>query len=417
MTDFVDANYLFKAYKRVRKHTHWKSSVKEYGINLLQNISDTQSDIRFLRYKPKSLYEFKIHERGRERLIKAHQISDRIIHRSLCDNVLFPEIRKRIIYDNYASLAKRGTSRALKRFMIMLQKAHKEYGDDAVVVLMDFSKYFDNVQHDIIKKEFSEFCSPDVMLVIDYYLKQFRIDVSYLTEEELKSFLAVPFNAIDYNMLPDDIKTGEKFIDKSVGIGGEPSQAIGVYYPYPVDNLVKIVLGVKYYGRYMDDSSFIAKDKQDALNKFELICDKCNELGIYMNRKKVMFKNIHDWITFLKINFKILESGRVIKKVSHAVFQREYRRLRKHRQMLDENRIEFENVLGSFRSVVGTYSKFHSGYKILHLQIYFNRLFKKELLEYEQRKRCKKTRAKSRDYKFTRTFNIEYKSTWRLEDD
>ena len=70
----------------------------------------------------------------------------------------------------------------------------------------------------------------------------------------------------------------------------------------------------------------------------------------------------------------------------------------------DENRIEFENVLGSFRSVVGTYSKFHSGYKILHLQIYFNRLFKKELLEYEQRKRCKKTRAKSRDYKFTRTF-------------
>ena len=71
MTDFVDANYLFKAYKRVRKHTHWKSSVKEYGINLLQNISDTQSDIRFLRYKPKSLYEFKIHERGRERLIKA----------------------------------------------------------------------------------------------------------------------------------------------------------------------------------------------------------------------------------------------------------------------------------------------------------------------------------------------------------
>lgn len=417
MTDIVDANYLYQAYKRVRKHTHWKSSVKEYGINLLHNISDTQYAYRGGKYKPKPLYEFKIHERGRERLIKAHQISDRVLHRSLCDNVLFPEIRKRIIYDNYASLENRGTSRALKRFMIMLQKAHKEYGDDAVVVLMDFSKYFDNVQHDRIKQEFSEFCSPDVMNVIDQYLKQFRIDISYLSDEEYKLFLEMPFNILEYNKIPDEIKTGNKFMDKSVGIGGEPSQAIGVYYPYPVDNLIKIVLGIKFYGRYMDDSSFIAKNKEDAVNKFNLICDKCTELGIYMNKKKVMFKKITDTITFLKIHFRLVENDRVIKKVSHAVFQREYKRLRKHRKMLDENRIEFENVLGSFRSVVGTYSKFHSNYKILHLQKYFNGLFKKELLEYEQRKRRKKTKIKSRDYKFTRTFNLEYKSCWGLEDD
>ena len=32
-------------------------------------------------------------------------------------------------------------------------------------------------------------------------------------------------------------------------------------------------------------------------------------------------------------------------------------------------------------------------------------------------KKIYETRAKSRDYKFTRTFNLEYKSTWRLEDD
>lgn len=417
MDKIVNANELWQSFKKVKKHTYWKSGVKDFQINILDNILDIQKEFNNKTYKPNPLFKFKIHERGRVRVIKAHNIRERVIHRSLCDNILFPEIRKRIIYDNYASLENRGTSKALLRFSIMMQKAYKEYGDNAVVVLVDFSKYFDNIQHNKIIEQFSCFVTNDELELLKLYLSQFKIDVSYLSYDKIEEFLKIPFNAVDYDLLPDNIKTGNKFIEKSVGIGGEPSQAIGVYYPHRIDNFIKIVLGLKYYGRYMDDSFFIAKNKNSALEIYHKLQKQCDDLGIFINKKKVMFKKIRENITFLKLNFKLLKSGKIIKKVNHLIIQRELKRLRKHRKMLDEKKLDFQDIYQSFRSVVGTYSKYNSGYKILRLQKYFNSLFSKEMLQYEQKKRRKETNFNSKDYRFTATFNIEYKRFRRLEND
>lgn len=70
---------------------------------------------------------------------------------------------------------------------------------------------------------------------------------------EYASCLDEVFNKLEYRKIPKSKLTGEKFMEKSVNMGDQLSQAIGIYYPHRIDNYVKYVRGIKFYGRYSDD--------------------------------------------------------------------------------------------------------------------------------------------------------------------
>jgi len=110
-----DANNLYRAYKVSVKSSKWK-----FMMNFLRYIFEIQDDLinRTLQNGPTQ--EFELHERGRIRPITSIQIRDRIVRHSLCDEVLLPEVRKHIIYDNCASIKGRGISQQRKRFEIHL---------------------------------------------------------------------------------------------------------------------------------------------------------------------------------------------------------------------------------------------------------------------------------------------------------
>ncbi len=57
------------------------------------------------------------------------------------------------------------------------------------------------------------------------------------------------FNKLEYRNIPKKKLTGKKWIEKSVNIGDQLSQVIGIYYPYRIDNYVKYVRSQKFYGR------------------------------------------------------------------------------------------------------------------------------------------------------------------------
>lgn len=115
-----DANNLYRAYKVSVKSSKWKESTQKFMMNFLRYIFEIQDDLinRTLQNGPTQ--EFELHERGRIRPIASIQIRDRIVRHSLCDEVLLPEVRKHIIYDNCASIKGRGISQQRKRFEIHL---------------------------------------------------------------------------------------------------------------------------------------------------------------------------------------------------------------------------------------------------------------------------------------------------------
>ena len=127
-------------------------------------------------------------------------------------------------------------------FEIHLHKYYQLYGNDGYILFGDFSKFYDNIIHEIAKRELLKLFNDDEFIdwLLTLIFKGFQIDVSYMSDEEYETCMIDTFNKLEYRNIPKEKLTGEKRMEKSVNIGDQLSQVIGIYYPYPIDNYVKI---------------------------------------------------------------------------------------------------------------------------------------------------------------------------------
>lgn len=152
----TDLNILHEAYLQCKKGVEWKESVQRYGMYELLNIADLSESLKNHTYRQKPFYEFDINERGKKRHIKSLHISDRVLQRALCDNILTPATKKYLIYDNGASVKGKGIEFTRKRLQAHLEKYYRRYGRDGYVLQIDFSKYFDNIDHKQVLRLFAK---------------------------------------------------------------------------------------------------------------------------------------------------------------------------------------------------------------------------------------------------------------------
>lgn len=264
-------------------------------------------------YKQKPFNEFIISERGRTRNIKALHIRDRIIQRCLCDYILMPRIQRYLIYDNGASIKGKGISFTRKRFAFHLNKYYEQYGSEGYILKIDYSKFFDSIPHDKVLEITQRFVDDSV-----------------------------------YDILADMIKSfGNEY---SLGIGSQISQVIGVYYLTTIDNYCKIVKGIKYYDRYMDDIVIIHHDKEFLNALLDEITNKSNDIGLTINAKKTGIIKLSHGFTFLQRKYKLLEDGTIICSLSPETIARERRKLKKYAKMLNNGIITYKDVCNYYKS-------------------------------------------------------------------
>lgn len=101
---------------------------------------------------------------------------------------------------------------------------------------------------------------------------------------------------------------------KSLAIGDQVSQICSIFFPTPVDNYCKIVRSIRWYGRYMDDSYIISNDKQFLHEMLDKITQIASELGIFINHKKTKIMKINHFFTWLKLRYKLTETGHLVVK-------------------------------------------------------------------------------------------------------
>lgn len=203
----------------------WKSSTQSYRFNIATNTRKTQLELLNGRYKGRGFSEFDLVERGKKRHIRSVHISERVVQRTLCDKAITPVFAPGLIYDNGASLKDKGISFAVNRVVCHLQRHYRKHGNSGYVLTYDFSSYFDNADHRPVKRELERRLHDDrVRTLANQFLDAFG-DVGY-------------------------------------GLGSQISQIAAIMLPNRLDHVIKEELGIKGYGRYMDDGYLIHESKE-----------------------------------------------------------------------------------------------------------------------------------------------------------
>lgn len=376
-----DANNLYTAYKSSVKGSKWKETTQKFMLNFLRYIFEIQDDLINRTLKNGPIDEFELHERGRIRPITSIAVKDRIIRHVLCDELLLPAVKNKIIYDNCASIKGRGISMQRKRFEVHLRKYYRLYGNDGYILFGDFTKFYDNIIHEIAKQELLNLFNDDEFIdwLLTLIFDGFKIDVSYMTDEEYESCMDDIFNKLEYRRIPKGKLTGEKFMRKSVNIGDQLSQVIGIYYPYRIDNYVKYVRSQKFYGRYMDDWYIMnpsREELEDLLSNIRMIA---KELGIHINEKKTRIVKISSTYKFLQVKYSLTKDGKIIKRINPNRVTNMRRKMKKLAVKVQNGEIPYENVENMFKSWMGSFYKLLSKQQRTNLISLYEGLFDKDV--------------------------------------
>lgn len=137
-----------------------------------------------------------------------------------------------------------------------------------------------------------------------------------MTDEEYAGCMDGLFNSLEYEKVDRALRTGKRYMYKHLNIGDQVAQVAGIIYPIPIDNYVKIVRGVKFYGRYMDDSYAIHESKEFLEDLLQGIITIANELGITVNTRKTRICKLSSMWRFLQVQYSLTDTGRVIQKIN-----------------------------------------------------------------------------------------------------
>lgn len=316
--EIFDGNSLYDSFKRAKQGSDWKPQVQKFEMTYLFELSRIQSDLKNKTYQFLPATNFIINERGKTRCISGEQVPDRIVKHSLCDEILTPNIRKYLIYDNGASLTGRGIDFTRKRLLVHLRKYYAQHqSNDGYILLIDFSKYYDNIRHDILMEQFKAITDNEHALwLLEKILDRSKVDVSYMSDKEYAVCMTTVFNSLVHDKIDRKLLTGEKFMAKHLNIGDQVAQVAGIAYPMEIDNYIKIVRGIKFYGRYMDDSYVISDSKEKLQEIISEIVTIASRIGITVNTDKTRICKLSDYWRFLQVQYSLTDTGRVIQKIN-----------------------------------------------------------------------------------------------------
>ncbi len=289
-----DLQIYLDAFEACKKNSIWKSSVQLFNRDKLQECTRLANDVANGTYKITRYKEFDICERGKKRHIKAPAIRDRVLCHVLCQNILLPRILPTLIYDNSASIKGKGISFARRRILAHLHRYYASHGNAGYILQTDFSSFFDSIPHDLLFEAFKQFVpEPNIQALIH------TIIASY----------------------------GKNGV--GVGIGSELSQIAGLLYPSPVDTYCKTICQCKYYARYMDDIYIIHPDKTFLQDVFKRMQKTAEALRLAFNPKKCHIARIDKGFTYLKGNYRLTETGKVLCSPHRKTLTRERHRLKR----------------------------------------------------------------------------------------
>ena len=230
ITDYdkiCDFGNLYKAHTVARLSKRTTREVIDFEMNLSENLTEISDRLKNGTYEMSGYYSFMVHG-PKDRVIHALHYRDRVVQHCICDEVLAPTLDKRLIYDNAACRIGKGTHFAMERLSGFLREFYRKHGTDGYFLKCDIRKFFDNIDHLVLKQKLSKVIEDERVLTLLYQI--------------IDSFEVMP--------------------GKGLPLGNQTSQWFAIFYLDGFDRLIKEKMKIKYYSRYMDDCVLIYQDKK-----------------------------------------------------------------------------------------------------------------------------------------------------------
>lgn len=300
-----------------RKGKRYNNDVLRFTQHLERNLITIQNELIWKEFEVGEYDEFYVYE-PKKRLIKSLPFKDRVVQHSL-NNVINPLLDNRFIYDTYACRKAKGTHAGADRVTHFLRKTKRKW-DKVYCLKADISKYFFNIDHDVMMRIYeSKIKCKDTLWLLD---KIIRSD-------------------------GDGI---------GIPIGNLTSQLSANLYLNELDQFVKHRLRVKYYVRYMDDFIILHNSKECLWNLLAEVEEFLKyKLRLKLNRKTDIFP-VKRGVDFL--GYRIWPTHRLLRKKSKKKIKR---RMRKYEKEYIAGTLDIEKIQRSLAGWLG-HAKFANTY-------------------------------------------------------
>lgn len=275
-----DFSNLYKAHICARKGKRNTHEVIAFENDLCHQLCLLQEELKCNSYDISGYYHFTICD-PKVREIYALHYRDRVVQHCLCDQLLAPYFENHLIYDNAACRKNKGTHFAMNRMNLFLRKHFHQYGRHGYALKCDIHKFFDSINHEILKEKLA------------------RIVQDTRTLQML-------FRLIDSYAVADG---------KGLPMGNQTSQWFALFYLDEIDRLVKEQLRIKHYTRYMDDFVLLHPSKEylwECKRQIESVLN--DNLALKLNPKTQII-SISNGIEYIGWRFSIDPQGHIVRRL------------------------------------------------------------------------------------------------------
>lgn len=312
-----DFQALLKAHKAARKGKQDTAEEIQFDADLSENLWSLVNALKDGTYNLLPYYTFTIND-PKTRVIHALHYRDRVVQHALCDNVLRPVLEPRLIYDNSACRIGKGTHFSMNRLTKFFTKFYREFGTNGYILRCDIRKFFDNIDHEILKAKLRPLFSDD------------RI----------------------YNLLTLIIDSYHTTPGRGLPLGNQTSQWFAIYFLDVFDRLIKERFQIKFYTRYMDDAVMIHSSREYLEYVRDELSEYLKSIGLEFNAKTQVFP-IKNGVDYLGFHFKLTETGKVVRRVKTPTkrkLKKALKRLQWEYDIGDRTEKEIREILNSYNA-------------------------------------------------------------------
>lgn len=328
--------------KKCCNGVRWKQSVQNFEGHLFSGTANRRRKVLDQNWKPMKCTHFTLCERGKVRPIDAPHITDRQIHKALCNEVLTPLYGPCMIHDNGASQKGKGLHWHYRRLKEQLHWHFRRYGREGAVLLLDLKGFFPNAPRALLYKRHQELIlNPDLRALAD--------------------------TVIQYSPCPTP--------GRGLPLGVEPSQQEMVALPSAIDNWIKCQAGVHCFGHYMDDYYLILPDVEALKKLGHEVVRRFEAAGIRVNKRKCKIIPLTKPFRFCKARFTLTETGKIKVNGSRDGVKRARKKLKLfHREFLEGKRL-FSDIEQYMECQSAYYRNFNDHGRLLRLRRLYHAIF------------------------------------------